>query len=135
MKKRILILLALFIFVSTLSGTYRWKGNFLATAEDVGLGATATDGTEFNSSEIWVAKQGWPDICSITVTFTRAAGSASTVDFAFEASFDGGFTWATFEGVTISVAISSHSLWQNEVRILYRPGKISLGNFQRIPII
>ena len=41
----------------------------------------------------------------------------------------------TNSGVEISVGISSHSLWQNEARILYRPGEISPGNSQPIPII
>lgn len=93
MKKLILTMSIIFLLAFY---CFSWSGYeaFFDTAIDVNAGVTKTDGTEFTSNKIILigksaAKAG------ITFTFDRAAGSASTVDVIFEASFDGGTTWAT----------------------------------------
>ncbi len=110
MRKGIFIFIALILFTTLLSGTYRYQRDFLATADaEVTTGDTEVNVTDFTSREIKISRVSDPETVAITVTFARATGSAATVDFAFEASFDGGRTWATFEGVTIKVA-SNHSV-------------------------
>ncbi len=76
---------------------------FLSSGENVNASTTAVNGTDFTSVEIFVARFEEKFIGAITVTFTRAAGSASTVDFEFQASYDGGTTWSTAYYVRIQV--------------------------------
>lgn len=105
MRKKYLVILTLLLFIP-LFGSHSFNEAFLATAIDVNAGNTATNGSEFTSLEISI---GQSSRVALTCMFTRAAGSASTVDFAFEASYDGGNNWATFEGTTIRIA-TNHSI-------------------------
>jgi len=104
-KVKFLIVISLLLTIS-LSGAWRYKTDFIATAFSLGTGGEAMNGEEFDSKELNIV--GISQI-ALTVKFTRAAGSASTVDFAFEVSYDNGTNWATYEGVTISVA-TNHSV-------------------------
>lgn len=93
------LLATLLILCIPLFASYYKHTDFLETAEDVNAGATATNGSEFTSEHIPLegAQRG-----AITITFTRAAGSTSTVDFEFEVSYDGGVNWSTYEGAKLS---------------------------------
>jgi len=101
-----LILFCLLLMLP-LSGSWKRSYNFLVDVDgdpapiNLNAGLTATNGVEFNSRELSV-KRASP--IALTVTFTRAAGGANTVDYAFEASYDNGNSWATFEGVVIAIA-------------------------------
>ena len=75
---------------------------------------TKANGTDFTSVEVNVVNL--PSQGALTVTFARAAGSASTVDFYFEISTDGGSTWATFEGAQISIATNHAVISATTVR-------------------
>ena len=77
---------------------HKW---FLSTAVNVAAGATVTYPATLPSGVVDVSKY---SKCSFTVVFSRAAGAADTVDFTFDISYDGGTTWASFEGVTIQIA-------------------------------
>jgi len=123
MKKKTLILLALIIFVAFSFGDYSYNEDFIDTAiATITTGVTKVNVTDFTSNEIRVSRSPVPsesaDACAITITFTRATGSASTVDFAFEASYDGGVTWATFEGVEIKIASNYSVVSGTTVRVL-----------------
>ncbi len=105
MKKIKGLFLISLLLAIPLSGSWRYSANFLSAAINLNAGLTATNGSEFTSNEL----KDSAEIVACTVQFTRAAGAADTVDFAFEASYDNGTSWATFEGVTISIA-SNHSV-------------------------
>lgn len=74
---------------------YRAVGyaNFIATAISMTASKTAVNGTDFTSKALPAQIEPWS---LLTITFTRAAGSASTVTFTFQVSYDGGTTWANF---------------------------------------
>lgn len=105
MKK---IIIALAVIAALLSAAvpggadYRYSKSFLAAAASVNAGVTKTNVADFTSVEINVVSL--PSQGALTVTFARAAGTTSTVDVYFEVSTDGGTTWATFEGTTLSIA-------------------------------
>ena len=101
-----LLILAVLLLMLPLSGSWSRSYNFVETAFNLNAGLTATNGVEFDSEELSVKRR---SPVAFTVTFTRAAGAADTVDFAFEASYDNGNTWATFDGVTISIP-TNHSV-------------------------
>lgn len=117
MKIKLIFLSILLLCFLPLFALY--TANFLDTAVDVGAGATATNGTEFTSNELeigrWLAEKQQPG--AIIVTFTRAAGTADTVDFELEVSYNGGTTWASFEGVGIKVATNHAVISGTTVRV------------------
>jgi hypothetical protein len=80
------------------SGQSWWKSEaFLATAVNCNASATVTNGVDFTSATVRASYIGRPSVGAISVTFTRAAGSATlTVDFYFQASYDNGTTWADY---------------------------------------
>jgi len=81
--------------------SYRNHEAFLATAEaSIAAAATATNGTEFTSKSLPPD----PNQALITVIFTTAGGDGGSVDFEFQASYDGGTTWTTTDFIKISVA-------------------------------
>lgn len=114
MKKRFLLSIFLILIVPFLFGTFRNLGDFLDTAVNVNAGVTAVNGTAFTSNEIKVGVLGATGIGQIEITFTRAAGTASLVDFEFQVSIDGS-TWSTEEYVTVSAATESDAV-SNVVR-------------------
>src|SRR4030042_890294 len=66
----------------------------LGTAVDCAADTVLANGTDFASANVPIGKESYPRDCSVTITFTRAAGSASTVDFEFEVSTDQKATWS-----------------------------------------
>ncbi len=102
MRKIIFAVLCLALLAWPVMADYSYSLNLIATAIAVGAGATKIEVTDFTAVEANISHQG--SFGALTVTFTRAAGAADTVDFYFEVSADGGTTWSTFEGTTISVA-------------------------------
>jgi len=117
MKKIIIAALCLVFLAWPAAADYRWSQDFLAVAVNVAANTAATNGAEFTSVNINIANQAGTG--AITVTFARAAGTAATVDFAFEISTDGGATYATFEGGTISVATQHAVISGTTVRVAY----------------
>lgn len=117
MIKRI-TLTAFLIFVLAVVATPEYKVgfSFLGTAVDVGTSTTATNQTNFVSGNEWVSFPGYGNTAAITITFTRAAGSVSLVDFSFQVSNDGGTTYSTLAFVTISAATNTAAV-SNAVRV------------------
>lgn len=105
----ILVFMA-FICLPMMPQSYQGNFAFLATAVDVNASATAVNGTDFTSDPVWISRPGCGDAVSITVTFTRAAGLTDTVDFEFQASYDGGTTWTTAYYANIQVATNETAL-------------------------
>jgi len=96
MKK--LFLICLLVLAVSASGAQYYNANFLDTAVAVNAGITSVNGTDFASKERPTSNNAG----LITITFTRAAGSASTVNFYFQVSFDGGTTWSDYiESISI----------------------------------
>lgn len=91
------LILTVLIFLIIGLFCFSWNGYeaFLEEAIDVGAGVKKINGTDFTSKEIILIGKG-ANISGLTLVFTRAAGSALTIDFAFEVSTDGGITWATY---------------------------------------
>jgi hypothetical protein len=116
-KVFILTSIVILILAVTLSANYRRKADFLATAVDVAAGVTKVNGTDFTSNLVRVSYQNDPDIVAITIKFTRAAGSASTVDFEFQSSYDGGTTWSTAYYIRIQVPTNETAV-SNVVRVM-----------------
>src|SRR4030042_2885686 len=83
MKKLLLITLAA-LLVLPLAASYHKHWTMLGTAVGCAADTVITNGTEFASANVPIGKESYPRDCSVTITFTRAAGSASTVDFEFE---------------------------------------------------
>ena len=83
----------LFIVALPLNGDYYKHKDFLSDAIDVGANVVKEAGTDFIT---WEPDFDPLNTVALTVEFTRAAGTSSTVDFEFEVSFDGGDTWALF---------------------------------------
>jgi hypothetical protein len=116
MKKLILTAIALFLLVSvSLFPDVLTKTDFLATATTITASTTVTNGTDFTSREITVGAAA-DNVVGITVLFTRVTGAASTLDVAFEVSYDNGTTWATLEDGTFSVATNHAAITGNTVR-------------------
>ena len=110
---RKILFLSILILAVSLFGWYTQDWDFLDTAVDVNASATKVNGTDFTSNEIKIMSR--KDGGAITVTFTRATGSASTLDFEFQASCDGGTPWSTAYYVKIEVATNETAV-SNVVR-------------------
>jgi hypothetical protein len=106
-----ILVLALAIFCQ---GNYRFSQNFLTTAVACGKGATLVNGTGFTSASVDIMNQSAQGV--VTVTFTRAAGTASTMDFEFQVSYDGGTTWSTAYYAVIQVP-TNETAATNAVRV------------------
>jgi hypothetical protein len=112
MRKAFMFLALLFLIAPIICfGTSK---ALLTTAVDVGAGVTKYNMTDFNSPG---QSPEHALTAGITVEYTRAAGSASTLDVDFEISFDGGTTWATFEGASFQVATNHSVISGNTVRV------------------
>lgn len=93
--KKLTFVLLLILAVGFSAQNYRYKANFLATPVACALSTTLVNGTGFTSVEVRTSYPGTPSSALLTLTFTRASGSASlAVDFYFQVSYDGGTTWA-----------------------------------------
>jgi len=61
----------------------------------------ASETVATSSRSIWVSRPGYSGVVSLICTFTRTAGTTSTLDFYFMASHDGGTTWENYDDITI----------------------------------
>ena len=114
MKKYMIV----FILILTipLFATYRRHDTLLDGTLAVVATTTATNGSEFTSKDLITYDTPY---IGVTAIFTRAAGSALTIDFTFEVSFDNGTTWATFKGVDVKVATNTAAVTGTTVRVFY----------------
>lgn len=105
MKRKIILILVFLTVASFLfAQRYRDLGDLLATSVNVGTSTTVTNAAaDFVSKELPVKEPDYGSTAFFIVTFTRSAGSTSTVDFEFEASHDGGTTWTTDAYVKLEV--------------------------------
>ena len=111
------ILAIILLLTIPLMGAYRKSADFLASAVAVNATITKVNGTDFTSVEVNLSyPPDLPTIGALTVTFTRAAGSASTVDFEFQVSYDGGTSWTTAYYVRIQVATNETAV-SNVVKV------------------
>ena len=108
MKKRI-ILTVFMIFALAVLASPEWRVGFtfLRTAVNCNASTTVTNQTNFVSGNEPISFPGYDSVVAITITFTRAAGSASNVDFRFQVSNDDGTSFSTAPYVTISVPTNS----------------------------
>jgi hypothetical protein len=124
--KKVLIFGLVLIFLSTVLLADKKYGHkaFLASAISVNATVTKVNVTDFTSLELTTMNPQVRDIAAIIVTFTRAAGTSSTVDFKFEASYDGGTTWALlFDATgekTFSVATNTVVISGTTVAVLFQ---------------
>jgi len=89
-----LFLAALCLIASPQS--YQTHIAFLTSGINVNLSTAAVNGTDFASEPVWISRPGCGNEVAITVTFTTdGSGTSSTVDFEFQASYDGGSSWTT----------------------------------------
>ena len=94
--KRLFIIALVMLLALPLLADRTYTQAFTA-AFSLAASGTATNGTEFTSAEVKVSEERGAKIALLTLTFTRAAGSATlTVDYYFQVSYDGGTTWADF---------------------------------------
>jgi len=114
MKKHIMIFL-LILMVPLLAADKRHDALLDGTL-GILASATATNGTDFDSVELPV--NGFT-VIGVTVMFARAAGSALTVDFIFDISYDGGTTWATFIGADVKIPTQTTPIAGTTVRAFY----------------
>ena len=114
MKKHLIIFLL--ILAVPLMGTWRRSTALLDGTLGVAATATATNGTEFESANLIIYDVPY---IGVTAIFTRAAGTALSVDFVFEVSFDNGTTWATFQGTDIEIATNTTAVTGTTVRCFY----------------
>lgn len=108
MRKRIILtVFMIFVLVAMASPEYRVGFTFLRTAVNVTAGVTVTNQAGFVSGNEPISYPGYDSVVAITITFTRAAGTASNVDFEFQVSNDDGTTFSTAAYVTISAPTNS----------------------------
>jgi len=104
--KKLLVLIWILLLILPLAASHKKNVDFVTTGFDLAISGTKVIGdTGFTDNKVGVtdAPGGL-----ITATFTRAAGSASTVVFYFQVSYDRGTTWADFIQ-TVEVA-TNHSI-------------------------
>jgi hypothetical protein len=107
--------LALIIFVIAFMSVARADTTaFLATAVSVNATVTKVIVTDFPDHKIPL---GGKETATFTFEFTRAAGSASTVDFRIQGSKDDGATWTTF--YTFQIPTNTVIVTGTTVRVLY----------------
>lgn len=96
MKKLGILLLAL-LFITTFGfSPTKYLGTFLDSAQDVNADTVYAKSSWSSTEVIRVNELGSQPYALVVVTFTRSAGSDTlTVDFDFQASYDGGTTWTT----------------------------------------
>lgn len=97
--RRIVLAGILILALVGIGGAQSWwtSQDFLATGVSCGTSASVVNQTGFGSATVRVSYIGRPSTATLTMTFTRAAGSATlTADFYFQVSYDNGTTWADF---------------------------------------
>ena len=93
MKKIALVALALAL-VFPLYASYHRSWKMLPTPVNCAANTIIINRVNFWAGHIPIGSERQARECSATITFTRAAGSASTVDFEFEVSTDNRVTWS-----------------------------------------
>lgn len=119
MKKTIIafaIIATLILMLPAKASAQIYSKDFLATATTLAAGESKVNGVGITSVEVLIANRGTQG--ALTVTFTRAAGAATTVDFYFEVSVNG-TDWSTFEGSTITIATNHAAVSGTTVRASY----------------
>ncbi len=129
MKKLLfIVLIALMVLPLMADRTYTVA---FTTAFNLAASGTATNGTEFTSAEVKVSEEKGTKTALLTMTFTRAAGSATlTVDYYFQVSFDGGTSWSDYidptsiitghsviSGTTVAVSKPLHLFGVSHIRL------------------
>jgi len=92
--KKIWIMALVVLLVLPLMADRTWNETF-TTAFNLNASATKTHGTDFTSASVQVSSERGARMALLVLTFSRAAGSALTVDFYFQVSYDG-TTWCDF---------------------------------------
>jgi len=108
-------ILGILVFTLFLNAQYTEYEDFLVTAVNVNASTTVA----VASSSIWVSRPGFSGVVALICTFTRSAGSTSTLDFYFQASHDGGTTWENYDGATIEIPTNQAVYSGNIVREVY----------------
>jgi len=111
----ILGLFALTLFSLSLNAQVPKSEDFLTAAVNVGTSSTVTT----SSSSIWVSEPGYSGVVALICTFTRSAGSTSTLDFYFQVSHDGGTTWENYDDITIEIPTNQTVYSGTTVRDVY----------------
>jgi len=92
-KIKSILIVAILALTMLVTASYGETTNFLSTATALTAADTHTNGTDFTSASLEMSNV---STMLMTVTFTRAAGSASKVSFYFQVSCDSGATWTDF---------------------------------------
>ncbi len=134
--KRYILIFAL-ILVIPMSGNVRKWDNFLLDSNgadatiDIAASTTATNGTEFTSAEIAIEHSAK---VVISLTFTRAAGSSSTVDVELEVSPDHKNSWSLYRGGSanpmIQTATNTPVISGTTVKMLYQINAVGISHFR-----
>jgi len=98
MRKLFSILLVI-LLATPLMADHTGNTAFLATAITVAADTVEVVGTGIATHSLPLGSQ---EIIGITCVFTPAGAAASTVDFYFEVSYDGGTTWASLSKKAIA---------------------------------
>ena len=112
MKRLIFYSFALIALTLMLSAGWTYKEDFLTVGVSCAHSETLVNATGFISIHV---TSGRSPAGTLTITFTRTTGTASTVDFQFQGSFDGGTTWTTSYFVHIAIATNTTAV-SNVVR-------------------
>lgn len=111
-----LALAVILLFSVAMKADVLTKQDFLSTAvATITTGATATNGTDFTSASVTLGQRA-ASVVGIMVTFTRATGSASTLDVNFQVSWDGGTTWADYDDGEVQVSTNHTAITGTTVR-------------------
>jgi len=118
MKKLFLTILTAVFLLMPLSADYTGNTAFLATAIAVAADTVEVVGTGIATHSLPLGSQ---EIIGITCEFIPAGASASTVDFYFEVSYDGGTTWASLSKNAIAEIPTEQAVVTGEsaVRVFY----------------
>jgi len=105
MMKKLKIILFLCLFASFMFGDWSEKLPFIDTAiASITTGATATDGSEYNSNKIPISTAA----VAITGEFTIAAPDGSNIEFRIFACYDGtGTNWSFLVTLTTESNITA----------------------------
>jgi hypothetical protein len=115
--KKLFVLIGILLLILPLTGSWKRSTNFVTTGFALAAGATKVIGdTGFTDNKLGTTDA---SIGLLTVTFTRAAGSTSTVDYYFQVSYDGGTTWSDYiESIGIA---TNHSVMSGTTVIVSKP--------------
>jgi len=134
-KARSLIsVLAIFILSALVFSEVYSKKEVLSTAVTLNASTTVVNGAGGVTWYDVTLPSSVSPIIGVTMTFTRAAGSDSTVQAFFQVSFDAGTTWSDLEGQELSVAtnhvvISGTTVRVTEMLAVYGVNRLRVKHF------